>query len=118
MPAPFRHVFVCLNERPAAGRPACGGRGAPALFTALQRAIGARPDLAAQVAVTGCRCLGPCYDGPTLVVYPDAVWYAGAQASDAEEIVHSHLLGGCPVERLRHRWPDDQGPDSGDDERG
>ncbi len=119
MPPPVRHVFVCLNERPASGRPSCGVRGGAALFTALQRAIGGRPDLAGQVAVTGTRCLGPCFDGPTLVVYPDAVWYAGAGAADAEEIVESHLRQGRPVERLRFSWEaedDDNDENDGDTE--
>jgi (2Fe-2S) ferredoxin len=107
VPAPARHVFVCLNDRPAAGRPACAGRGSPAVYGALQRAIGARPELAGTVAVTGCRCLGPCFEGPTLVVYPDAVWYTGVSEADAGEIVESHLLNGRPVERLRHEWPED-----------
>jgi (2Fe-2S) ferredoxin len=109
MPPPLRHVFVCLNERPAAGRPACAGRGSAPVFSALQRAIGAHPELAGQVAVTGCRCLGPCFEGPAVVVYPDAVWYAGVAAADAEEIVRSHLLESRPVERLRYRWSDDDG---------
>ena len=108
MPPPVRHVFVCLNERPAAGRPACAGRGGRELYTALQRAIAARPELAESVAVTGCRCLGPCFDGPTVVVYPDAVWYAGARGEDAGEIVESHFAQGRPVERLRFTWPDDE----------
>jgi (2Fe-2S) ferredoxin len=104
MPQPARHLFVCLNERSPGSRPACGERGGPAIFSALQRAIGHRPELWGQVAVTGCRCLGPCFEGPTVVVYPDAVWYAGVAAADAEEIVAAHLVGGQPVERLRYRW--------------
>src|SRR4029453_7009218 len=70
MPQPARHLFVCLNERSPGSRPAWGERGGPATFSALQRAIGHRPELWGQVAVTGCRCLGPCFDGPTVVVYP------------------------------------------------
>jgi (2Fe-2S) ferredoxin len=107
MPSPLRHVFVCLNARPGAGRPACAGRGGAPLYAALQRAIGVHPELAGQVAVTGCRCLGPCFEGPAVVVYPDAVWYAGVAEADAEEIVRSHLIEARPVERLRYYWPSD-----------
>jgi (2Fe-2S) ferredoxin len=89
------------------------------VFSALQRAIGARPELTGQVAVTGCRCLGPCFEGPTLVVYPDAVWYTGVREADAAEIAESHLMGGRPVERLRFEWPgdDDVDDDEPDDTR-
>ena len=107
MPPPTRHVFVCLNERTAGGRPACGDRGGPEIFAALQRAIGARPELWGQVAVTGCRCLGPCFDGPNVVVYPDAVWYAHVTPADAPEIVATHLTTGHPVDRLRYDWGED-----------
>jgi (2Fe-2S) ferredoxin len=107
MPAPERHVFVCVNERPAGGKPSCGARGGPELHAALLRAVGGKPELWGRVAVTSCGCLGPCFEGPTLVVYPDGVWYAGARPEDAEQIVTEHLMGGQPVERLRYRFEDD-----------
>jgi nitrite reductase/ring-hydroxylating ferredoxin subunit/(2Fe-2S) ferredoxin len=37
-----------------------------------------------------------------MVVYPENVWYAGVQASDLQEILDTHILGGRPVERLRY----------------
>lgn len=102
-----RHIFVCTNRRPAGGRPACGPRGGEALRLALERAIAGNPELSGRVAVTACACLGPCFDGPNLVVYPEGVWYAGASPADAAAIVSEHLLGNRPVERLRYAWPDD-----------
>jgi (2Fe-2S) ferredoxin len=106
MSRPAHHVFVCQNERPSEGRPSCGARGAAALFTALQREIGARPALWGRVAVTSCGCLGPCFEGPTVVVYPEGVWYAGVAEADAAAIVDG-LATGQPVERLRYRFPDE-----------
>ena len=46
-------------------------------------------------------CLDQCEHGPTVVVYPDAVWYGGVTEADVAEIVERHLVGGEPVERLR-----------------
>ena len=46
-------------------------------------------------------CLDQCEHGPTVVVYPDAVWYGGVTEADIPEIIESHLIGGVPVERLR-----------------
>ena len=77
------------------------------MFAALQRAVGAQSQLWGAVAVTSCGCLGPCFDGPNLVIYPDGIWYAGATADDADEIVAEHLLAGRPVERLRYSFPED-----------
>lgn len=108
-----RHVFVCTQERPQGGRPACGLRGGPALLAALREAVARRPDLW-DVAVTGCECLGPCFEGPNAVVYPEGVWYSGAAAGDADAIVDQHLAEGRPVSRLV-RWSADT-PDGGDDD--
>ena len=95
-----RHVFVCTNRRPVGGRPSCGARGGAELLAALREEVARRPALWGRVMVTGCECLGPCFDGPNLVVYPEAVWYAGAAADDAGEIAEVHLAGGQPVARL------------------
>jgi (2Fe-2S) ferredoxin len=101
MTQPTRHLFVCHNDRPVGGRPSCGAGGAAEVLSALQRAIGGDPDLWGQVAITPCACLGPCFEGPTIVVYPDAVWYGGVTAADVPELVSSHLREGRPVQRLR-----------------
>jgi (2Fe-2S) ferredoxin len=70
----------------------------------LQEGLGANPDLWGKVAVTPSGCLGPCFEGPTVVVYPEAVWYTGVGPADVTEIVASHMRDGVPVERLRHDW--------------
>ncbi len=51
---------------------------------------------AADVLVTPCGCLGPCFDGPNAVVYPEGVWYAGLAAEDAPDLVR-HLIEGTPL---------------------
>jgi (2Fe-2S) ferredoxin len=101
MTQPTLHLFVCQNERPVGGRPSCAARGSAEVLGALQRAVGADPDLRGRVAVTPCGCLGPCFEGPALVVYPDAVWYGAVRPADVAEIVDSHLREGRPVPRLR-----------------
>ena len=109
-------VFSCQNVRPAGSRPSCGDRGAGAVLRALRAALATDPLLSEDTAVTASACLGPCFDGPMLVVYPEGVWYRGVQAADVDEIVRSHLRGGRPVERLRYDWPPDR--DDRDDRDG
>lgn len=87
-----RHLFVCTNGR-SSGKPACGPRGGDALVAAVQLQLLARK--ASDVLVTPCGCLGPCFDGPNAVVYPDGVWYAGLDVSDAAGLTE-HLVGGAP----------------------
>ena len=99
---PFeRHVFVCHNSRAAdAPRPSCTSDGKSELHTRLQQ-LSREAGLGAKVRINKSGCLDQCEHGPTVVVYPDAVWYGHVQPEDAEEIVREHLVGGRPVERLR-----------------
>jgi (2Fe-2S) ferredoxin len=56
------------------------------------------------VLTTACGCLGPCFDGPNAVVYPDGVWYGGLDESDADAIVE-HLINGVVHEAKRVAAP-------------
>ena len=101
-----RHFFVCQTQRPPMGKPSCGARGSADVLLGLQEGLARYPELWATVTVTSSGCLGPCFDGPTVVVYPEGTWYVGVTSADVDEIVESHMVGGKPVERLRYVWPD------------
>jgi len=103
---PRLHLFVCTNKRPIGGRPSCGTRGSEGLIEALRAAVAAQPDLWGEVRINGCDCLGPCFDGPNLVVYPEGTWYAGVDVEDVAELVAEHFVGGRLVTRLL--WEDDE----------
>lgn len=101
MPPFERHVFVCHNVRPAdAPRPSCTSDGKSELHTRLNQ-LTKEAGLASRVRINKSGCLDQCEHGPTVVVYPEAVWYGGVQPEDADEIVREHLVSGRPVERLR-----------------
>jgi len=99
---PFQHhVFVCHNVRPAgAPRPSCTADGKSELHTQLQQLTKAA-GIADRVRINKSLCLDQCEHGPTVVVYPDEVWYGFVKPEDAAEIVEQHLVAGQPVERLR-----------------
>ena len=102
-----RHFFVCGAQRPQGGKPSCGGqRASGELLLALQEGLAEHPELWDRVTVTSCACLGLCFEGPAMVVYPEGFWYANVRPEDMPEIVTSHLVGGTAVERLRYLWPD------------
>ena len=106
MPPPFsRHVFVCTNRRPD-GNPkgCCASKGSEALRDQLKEAVGKR-GLHKKVRINSAGCLDACATGPSIVVYPEGVWYGGVTASDVDELVEQHLVQGRPVERLRLKQP-------------
>jgi (2Fe-2S) ferredoxin len=95
-----RHVFICTNQRePGAGRPSCTSDGKGPLHSLFKDEIRAA-GLGNSVRANKSGCLDQCEHGPTVVVYPDAVWYGFVQPGDVKEIVQQHLVGGHPVERL------------------
>jgi (2Fe-2S) ferredoxin len=101
-----RHLFVCTQRRDGGGKPACAGRGGDAILAAVERELASRGSAAHAVAVTACGCLGPCFDGPNAVVYPDGIWYAELSPEDAPALV-DHLIDGHVLVARRHDWSDD-----------
>lgn len=96
-----RHVFVCLNERePNHPRSCCKHRGSEAVFKALKEGT-AKAGLTHEVRINRAGCMEHCEYGPSVVIYPEAVWYHVPTVEDAEEILQEHIVKGSIVERLR-----------------
>lgn len=93
------HVFCCTNERPADHpQGSCARRGSVRLrnyMKARAKELGL-----AGVRINTAGCLDRCAHGPTVVVYPDGVWYHCASLEDVDAILLSHLRDGRVVERL------------------
>src|SRR5690554_6188897 len=86
------HVLVC------AGTP-CTLKGAGAVKEALCREID-RAGLGEEIRVVETGCLGPCDEGPVIVVYPEGVMYSKLKPEDMSLIVRQHFLKGRVVEDL------------------
>lgn len=100
MPSFQRHVFVCVNERPADDpRGSCKAKGGVEVRDRLKKELKAR-GIAKIVRANNAGCLDQCARGVSVVVYPEQVWYGGVTVDDVPEIVESHLVGGRIVERL------------------
>jgi (2Fe-2S) ferredoxin len=96
-----KHVFVCTNVRePGHPRGCCSGKNSEAIREALKKAV-QEHNLKRRVRINEAGCLDQCEHGPTIVVYPEGVWYGFVTLADVPEIVESHLLNNKPVERLR-----------------
>jgi (2Fe-2S) ferredoxin len=97
------HVFFCLNQRePGADRPSCANCNAQEMQEYAKKRV-KKLGLAGpgQVRINKAGCLDRCELGPTLVVYPEGVWYTYIDETDIDEIVDSHLANGKIVERLK-----------------
>jgi (2Fe-2S) ferredoxin len=99
------HVFVCENRRdPSDPKGSCAAKGSDAIRAALKEEL-AKRGLHKKIRANSAGCLDGCAEGPTVVVYPEGIWYGHVRPEDVPEIVESHLVNGVPVERLRlHRF--------------
>ena len=97
------HIFICTNRRPEDNpRGCCDSEGLGGLQLAFKKEVSAR-GLKSTVRANKAGCLDQCEHGPTVVLYPECIWYGGVTADDVAEIIESHIINGIPVERLRLR---------------
>ncbi len=95
-----KHVFFCINKREN-GRKCCADADSQHhrdYMKARLKAMGMHGKGLIRVNTSGC--LGRCAQGPTLVIYPEGVWYTYANVDDLDEIIQEHLVKGKPVTRL------------------
>ncbi|HEY4636510.1 MAG TPA: (2Fe-2S) ferredoxin domain-containing protein [Rhodospirillales bacterium] len=109
-PAPYyrRHVFCCVNLRPGSDpRGCCAAKGSEKLrdyMKARAKELGLE-----RVRINTAGCLDRCALGPTMVIYPEGVWYGYRNPEDVDEILQTHLIEGGRVARLMLH-PDDTAP--------
>jgi len=53
------------------------------------------------VRINASGCLDRCELGPTMVIYPEGVWYTFENDEDIEEILQRHVIDDARVDRLR-----------------
>ncbi len=95
-----RHVFVCINQRPP-GHPkgCCHDKGSEEI-RALLKAELKRRGMTTTVRANNSGCLDACEYGPTLVIYPEGIWYGKVTVEDVPEIIDRTIIGGEVIQRL------------------
>ena len=95
-----KHVFICTNQRTAGARVSCGEAHGLALVAAFKKLIKDK-NLNAEIRAQRAGCMETCELGPSVVIYPEGVFYGNVQLEDVEEIVSEHLENNRVVERLQ-----------------
>lgn len=95
-----KHIFICVNQRaPGAPRKSCGEAHGMSLVEAFKQQL-KQQQLPLKIRAQKSGCLDICDFGPTVVVYPEGVFYVGVQVEDVSEIIESHIKNDRPVTRL------------------
>lgn len=113
MPAFDFHIFVCCNQRPPGGRCSCDAVGDKALQKCFKVELEKR-GLKSSVRANAAGCLDQCELGPTVVIYPQGIWYGRVTQADVPRIVEETIVNGrivldlqIPTELLNTKcgWP-------------
>lgn len=100
MPKFQRHIFTCINQRPAdSPKGSCAVQGGAEVAGALKARLYER-GFKRVVRANKAYCLDQCHKGVAMVVYPEGVWYGGVTLGDVDEIIEEHIVNGRTVERL------------------
>jgi (2Fe-2S) ferredoxin len=100
MPKFTSHIFVCCNTRkPGHARGCCDPDGKQELRDAFKKELKKRK-LGPLVRANQSGCLDQCELGPTVVIYPQGIWYGGVTVDDVPRIIEETILGGRVLEDL------------------
>ena len=106
MPKFTSHIFVCCNTRaPGHSRGCCNPDGNATLRECFKNEL-RRHNLVPQVRANRSGCLDQCELGPTVVIYPQGIWYGHVTPDDVPRIVEETIQRGRVLKDLL--IPDEQ----------
>ena len=94
-----KHVFVCENKRDSGHpRECCSKKSRDDIKALFKKEL--ENYTRTNIRINSSGCLDFCEQGPTIVIYPEGVWYSIANPRrDIPEIVKEHLIYGNVVKR-------------------
>lgn len=95
-------VLVCMGG-------GCLASGSQKIKECFEQSIQAN-GLQKSVAVVGTGCMGPCSNGPVVVLANDKVFYQNVTTADVDEIIEHHIKNHKIVDRLLYREDADSKP--------
>lgn len=95
-----KHIFICENFRDSNDpRGCCVNKGSKEIRELFKKRL-KELKLNGKVRANSAGCLDACQYGPSIVIYPEQVWYGGVKTEDVEEIIQNHIIKNAVVERL------------------
>lgn len=94
-----KHIFICINERKNQPlKKSCGSLG----FSIRQKFIEElkKHNLFHEVRANKSGCLAACSSGPTVVIYPDQIWYKNVSLNDVPSIVEKTIINNKIIKTL------------------
>ena len=84
------HVFVCTNVRPPGHkRGCCAEKGSEKLRDYMK--VRAKELGLQQTRINAAGCLDRCELGPTLVIYPEGIWYRLDSREAVDTVIARHI---------------------------
>lgn len=100
MPAFTHQIFVCGNARePSHKRGSCDPSGGQELKDAFKKEL-KQAGLGSLCRANHAGCLDQCEHGPTVVIYPQGIWYGSVGLADVPRIVARTVVHGEILEDL------------------
>jgi (2Fe-2S) ferredoxin len=96
------HIFICINVRPPGhAKGCCSEKGSEKIAELFKEEL-YRRGFKGTIRANKAGCLDACEFGPSVVVYPEGVWYGNVRTpEDVLEIIERHIIGGEVVKRLQ-----------------
>lgn len=100
MPTFTHHIFICGNQRsPGHRRGCCNLDGSDSLRNAFKAEVKHR-GLGPLVRANKAGCLDQCEHGPTVVIYPQGIFYGGVTLKDVPRIIEETVIAGRVIDEL------------------
>lgn len=94
-----QHVFFCVNEREEGHPRGCCKAKESVVLREYMKAKAKEMKLKG-VRINASGCLDRCELGPSVVVYPEGVWYTCKSKDDVDRILEEHIRDGGRADSL------------------